>query len=241
MGAEMKGHCVGPMPIEEFLDKFLPTSEIQNLPTLTFRRGIFDQVIHAERELKAYEPFVSLRDYHTGIAESLTLMFQIGAMQSFGPALSFVNTSGSAASDISGTFSFAVKPDICVYADGTTHGCHVSTAEVIVEFKWDAINDAFCDPPLSSNVDGFSFINQTMKGMDTLGQITSYAAAQLGAQYRTHIFSVLIVGSFARIIRWDMEGAIVTCTFNYNTEPHLADFSVVFHKHRLHYMVLIHQ
>jgi hypothetical protein len=95
MGAEMKGHCIGPMPIEEFLDNFLPTSEIPNLPTLTFRRGIFDEVIHAERELKAYEPFVSLRDYHTGIAESLTLMFQIGTMQSFGPALSFVNTSGS--------------------------------------------------------------------------------------------------------------------------------------------------
>jgi hypothetical protein len=128
------------------------------------------------------------------------------------------------ASDISETFSFAVKPDICVYADGTTHGCHVSTAEVIVEFKWDAINVAFCDPPLSSNVDGFSFINQAMKGMDTLGQITSYAAAQLGAQYRTHIFSVLIVGSLARIIRWDMEGAIVTRAFNYNTKPHLADF-----------------
>ncbi|KAG2058434.1 hypothetical protein BDR06DRAFT_850000, partial [Suillus hirtellus] len=84
--------------------------------------------------------------------------------------------------------------------------------------------DAFCDPPLHSDVSRFSFINHTMKGMDTLGQITSYTAAQLGAQYHTHIFLVLIVQNFAHIIRWDMEGAIVTHTFDYNKYPHLADF-----------------
>ncbi|KAG2030244.1 hypothetical protein BDR03DRAFT_878788, partial [Suillus americanus] len=60
--------------------------------------------------------------------------------------------------------------------------------------------------------------------MDTLGQITSYAAAQLGAQYRTHAFSVLIVRSLARIIRWDREGVLVTRAFDYNEHPHLADF-----------------
>ncbi|KAG2151503.1 hypothetical protein DEU56DRAFT_728043, partial [Suillus clintonianus] len=63
----------------------------------------------------------------------------------------------------------------------------------------------------------------TEKAFDTLGQITSYASAQLGAQYHTHVFSVLIVRNRARIIRWDREGAIVTDAFNYN-DPHLADF-----------------
>ncbi|KAG1735063.1 uncharacterized protein EDB91DRAFT_1021199, partial [Suillus paluster] len=60
--------------------------------------------------------------------------------------------------------------------------------------------------------------------IDTLGQITSYTAAQLGAQYRTHTFSALIVHNFACIIRWDREGAIVTHPFNYNKYPHLANF-----------------
>ncbi|KAG1740423.1 uncharacterized protein EDB91DRAFT_1053224 [Suillus paluster] len=34
----------------------------------------------------------------------------------------------------------------------------------------------------------------------------------------------LIIRNHACIIRWDMEGAIVTGAFNYNHEPHLADF-----------------
>ncbi|KAG2337172.1 hypothetical protein BDR05DRAFT_843162, partial [Suillus weaverae] len=72
------------------------------------------------------------------------------------------------------------------------------------------------------------FICETEKGMDTLGQITSYTAAQLGTQFRTHAFSVLIVHDRARIIRWDREGAIVTSAINYNNEPHLADF---FHRY----------
>ncbi|KAG1904969.1 uncharacterized protein F5891DRAFT_911344, partial [Suillus fuscotomentosus] len=56
------------------------------------------------------------------------------------------------------------------------------------------------------------------------GLVTSYAAAQLGAQYCTHTCSVLIMHNFARIIRWDREGAIVTCAFNYNKSSHLVNF-----------------
>ncbi|KAG2341490.1 hypothetical protein BDR05DRAFT_850991, partial [Suillus weaverae] len=80
----------------------------------------------------------------------------------------------------------------------------------------------------SSKTETASYISSTKNSMDTLGQITSYAAAQLGAQYCSHAFSVLIVRDHARIIRWDREGAIVTSAINYNTEPHLADF---FHRY----------
>ncbi|KAG2065457.1 hypothetical protein BDR04DRAFT_943283, partial [Suillus decipiens] len=68
------------------------------------------------------------------------------------------------------------------------------------------------------------FVSQTDKGFDTLGQITSYASAQLSAQYRTHAFSILIICNHARIIRWDREGAIVTDAFDYSQESHLANF-----------------
>ncbi|KAG1788509.1 hypothetical protein EV424DRAFT_1550633 [Suillus variegatus] len=73
-----------------------------------------------------------------------------------------------------------------------------------------------------------SFISETDKAMDTLGQITSYAAAQLGAQYRTHAFSVLIVCEQAYILRWDREGVTVSSAIYYNKEPHLAEF---FHRY----------
>ena len=57
-----------------------------------------------------------------------------------------------------------------------------------------------------------------------LGQITSYAAAQLGAQFRTHAYSVLIVKDQARILRWDRSGTIIMEAIKYNKVPHLAKF-----------------
>ncbi|KAG0695915.1 hypothetical protein DFH29DRAFT_813668 [Suillus ampliporus] len=121
-------------------------------------------------------------------------------MKPFAPQLSFVNSSKCADMKNCSAFTFNVKPDVCVYTDGTSQGCDISKLEVNVEFKWNDGYDAFSkDPGPDTHI-----------AFDTLGQITSYASAQLGAQYRTHTFSVLIVHNCARIIRWDREGAIVT-------------------------------
>ncbi|TFY64974.1 hypothetical protein EVG20_g5758 [Dentipellis fragilis] len=66
---------------------------------------------------------------------------------------------------------------------------------------------------------------QDQPGKDTRGQITAYAAAMLELQFRTFVFSVLIMGDFARLIRWDRSGAIVTEAFNYQVDPEpLAQF-----------------
>lgn len=130
-------------------------------------------------------------------------------MKSFAPQLSFIDSHNNPDMVNCSSFTFNVKPDVCVYSDPTLRGTNISKAEIIIEFKWGYCHDPFLQ-------DGNS--------MDTLGQITSYAAAQLGAQYRSHAFSVLIVRDHARIIRWDREGAIVTSAIKYNTEPHLADF-----------------
>ncbi|KAG1778646.1 hypothetical protein EV702DRAFT_1196157 [Suillus placidus] len=111
-------------------------------------------------------------------------------------------------------------PDVCVYANGTSDGCNISKVEVHIEFKWNDASDAFSRHP---GVDK-PIVSQTDKGFDTLGQITSYAAAQLGVQYCTHIFSILVIHNCAHLIRWDREGAITTNTFDYQHKPHLADF-----------------
>ncbi|KAG1800243.1 uncharacterized protein HD556DRAFT_1222013, partial [Suillus plorans] len=97
---------------------------------------------------------------------------------------------------------------------------NISKFEVNIKFKWNDIHDAFCKYP---GVDQ-SVVSQTDKGFDTLGQITSYAVAQLGAQYRNHVFSILIISNRARIIRWDREGAIITNTFDYYYKLHLTNF-----------------
>ncbi len=102
---------------------------------------------------------------------------------------------------------------------------------MFIEFKWDPTDDPFGDvvyqPPrdVDTSTSGKRFfVRNTKLARDTLGQISSYAAAQLSAQFRTHIFSVLIVRDTARLLRWDRTGTIVTEAIEYNKCSFLADF-----------------
>ncbi|KAG1798281.1 uncharacterized protein HD556DRAFT_1440621 [Suillus plorans] len=187
MGKEMRDYFIGPMPVEEFLQEFFPSSEIPDYDPLyftsAFAAGAFSDVISIKHEERAYTPFIN-------------------AIKPFTPQLSFVNTHNHAdtqnCSKINSTV-FNIKPDICVYPDGcapSSPNCDVSSTEIIIKFKWSYSHDAFCEP---SGVD--SVVSQTERGMDMLGQIASYTAAQLGTQ----------------------EGAIVTGPINYNNQPHLAN------------------
>ena len=103
-------------------------------------------------------------------------------------------------------------------------------AELFIEFKWNPNDDPFCDvhdvqcPACPAGATVQSFLRDTKAANDTLGQITSYAAAQLGAQFRTHIFSVFILKDTARILRWDRSGTIVTEPIKYNNSPLLVEF-----------------
>jgi asparagine synthetase B (glutamine-hydrolysing) len=100
-----------------------------------------------------------------------------------------------------------------------------SLAEIFIEFKMTSGDDPFLNlNNLDSNPARRHVVCDGNGSDETLGQITSYAAAQLGSQFRTHIFSVLIVRDTARLLRWDRSGAIVTESFRYNTCSLLPDF-----------------
>ena len=68
------------------------------------------------------------------------------------------------------------------------------------------------------------FLHETKSSNDTLGQITSYAAAQLTSQYHMHVYSVFIMKNTARILGWDRSGTIVMEAIEYNEFPLLAEF-----------------
>ncbi|KAF7437537.1 hypothetical protein PC9H_004379 [Pleurotus ostreatus] len=63
--------------------------------------------------------------------------------------------------------------------------------------------------------------NDTNAGRDTRGQIASYAGVAMAMQFRSHLFSVLICGKYARFIRWDRSCAIVSRRFDYTVYPEL--------------------
>ncbi|KAI5809917.1 hypothetical protein DFH27DRAFT_166563 [Peziza echinospora] len=70
------------------------------------------------------------------------------------------------------------------------------------------------------------FERGTMAARAIRGQLATYEAAQSGAQFRAHSFSLFIFGTFARFIRWDRRCAIVSARFEYGTSPnnYIADF-----------------
>ncbi|KAL4259238.1 Fungal-type protein kinase domain-containing protein, partial [Pleurotus pulmonarius] len=72
------------------------------------------------------------------------------------------------------------------------------------------------EPTPSEN---YPFENNTKQGQSTRGQIASYAGVTMAMQLRSHLFSVLVCGRYARFIRWDRSCAIVTRRFDYTMHP----------------------
>jgi hypothetical protein len=100
-------------------------------------------------------------------------------------------------------------------------------AEMFFEFKGSTDDDPF----RTSIGDDQNIVKDSSKtAVDTLGQITAYAAAHLGSQFRTHIYSVFIIRNNARLLQWDRAGAIVTAPFDYNQTHHLIDFLLCYSK-----------
>jgi len=63
IGQEIMGSIVGPMPVDEFLDNFLPVSRIPNYSsTMTQFKGgeSFCRTVGATAEYGMYQPFVSV-------------------------------------------------------------------------------------------------------------------------------------------------------------------------------------
>jgi hypothetical protein len=146
------------------------------------------------------------------------------------PGFRIVNSSASLDRNVT-HFPCTVKPDVSIYRANSDPGVLTdsSLAEIFVEFKWDYPDDPFCDVYMvkldpTSEETVKSFFRNTKTSDDVLGQITTYAAVQLGSQFRTHIYSVLIVKDTARIFRWDRSGAIVTEAIHYDKSPLLVDF-----------------
>jgi hypothetical protein len=123
--------------------------------------------------------------------------------------------------------SVSFFPDCTVYDPVLNNVTQTNSniSDIYIEFKLKVEEDAFLtnipDKPLSVSD---TLMNQMTRGVTMAGQITTYAALQLESQYRTHVFSVLILRDYAWLIRWDWSGAIVTAPINYQQDPELIDF-----------------
>ncbi|KAF8498369.1 hypothetical protein BU17DRAFT_72336 [Hysterangium stoloniferum] len=121
----------------------------------------------------------------------------INFLAKFCPNLELVDAYNTPAVDFGGK---QVKPDIQIYSPNFKQSglSDITQTKMTVEFKI-AVDDAFNDSG--------SFERSCKTARDTLGQITLYATAHQAAQFRTHVFLVLVFPKYARFTRWDRSSA----------------------------------
>ncbi|KIJ59178.1 hypothetical protein HYDPIDRAFT_118768 [Hydnomerulius pinastri MD-312] len=215
LAKETDGRYVGPMPVQSFLDKYLPSSKEPCAVVLD--KELLGKVASPEgSESSMYEPFKA-------------------AIEGCVPDMEVVDSSKNTNGARIGAFD--LKPDICLYAAGVerTGATDFSAMELWIEFKAHTKFEPFDDPKeahviksqktLKDYSAGHRFEKLTQDAIRTRGQLTAYSLAQIGSQFRQFAFSVLIVKDHARFLRWDRAGAIVTAQFNYvNNSELLAEF-----------------
>ncbi len=136
----------------------------------------------------------------------------------------------------------SIKPDVSVYADKHLHALdaadsqdaatHVGLIATFIEVK--AEIDFFKDPPSTSTSSKkrrasraqHHFVLDHIKNekileiaTKALGQNIAYASEVCARQYRHCCYSVSLAGCYARLIRWDRAGAVVTAAFNLHKHP----------------------
>ncbi len=113
------------------------------------------------------------------------------------------------------------KMDSAMYRKGHSPPSNGQTDWSKVEFSCELKpTDVQDDPFDDSKAHKTYFPASSEKRRHNLGQIMSYATLVFDRQHRTHHFTVIILGSMARLIRWDRSGIVFTEKFNYKTEPH---------------------
>ena len=114
-----------------------------------------------------------------------------------------------------------------------------STVDCLIKFKTTSDQDPFLitlAPFDSSSSSGIKMhtnysnllMNSSPLANQVAGQIVSYTSLVMGAQYCTHLFTVLILKQYARLIQWDRGGALVMVLIYFNTESYLLDFLIRF-------------
>ncbi len=194
----------------------------------------------SEKETKLYDPFVS-SDPHCllHLFLGLILPFQIKAISPHVLNLKVVKTSHAGDKSTNSDFPYTLKSNCLVYqANYDDKNLNMSHIEFVIKVKSGLNEDPFVDKPkekpksnkskkkLKSTKELNPFLCAEGPHCMALGQLTVYATAVLSSQYCTHMFIVFIVGQYARLIRWNRGGAVVTEKIDFNSQPHLFHFFV---------------
>ncbi|KAI8978317.1 hypothetical protein BD414DRAFT_538928 [Trametes punicea] len=217
------------MPVVEFLQTFLPVFE-ETLAGMPAAKGAFNAVpSNPKHESEMYKPLIHALN-------------AAGTRKGRCPGFVFRDTSGSP--DTSGGKVGSTKPDISCFAQqhllpAETHGGSLKSradmgfAATFIEVKTNVDLDFYADPSpdLKQAVDRDShrfilgrwcrYDDEYVVAKKDFGQSVAYAVELCQRQHRCFCFSVAISGCYARLLRWDRAGIIVSESFDYVQLPQL--------------------
>ncbi|KAL5521215.1 hypothetical protein ACEPAG_9138 [Sanghuangporus baumii] len=208
MYRETHKYFLGPMPVEQFLEAFVKPTQAYGTRRRNRSKGLdFTLDNNWKVESEMYDPLIKA----------------LNKLK--------INNLRFAKTAYKGDPNWVIEglaPDISAYRQArsslSNRVTDFSKMEFPMELKPKRSKDPFRDPKEGVNVADHKFVRSDDASQEIIGQITSYAAAQMGMSFRTHCFSVLIAGDSARLIRWDRAGAVVTRSFNYIEVSWLVDF-----------------
>ncbi|KAJ3503931.1 hypothetical protein NLJ89_g8210 [Agrocybe chaxingu] len=200
---QMAGKFVGPVAVDDFLDRYLPGSSAPPLPPVD--RQSFRAVAKLSKEPDMYDPLIQ-------------------ALSPFCQGISLVNTAGVADPESGALLNRSIKPDISYYKKSRTpppDSC-ITRARDMITFLELKVRDV--DEPFDTRRTGGPFERAANNARDTRGQLTVYANAIQAMQFRTHAFAVYINKARCRFMRFTRSGAVVTAPFDYTEVDWLAVF-----------------
>ena len=186
---ETKDCLLGPMPVGEFMDEFLPSNRPHPFCPTQGSHGLVNivcqQFLYAHSIIKLMYP-------------------QVLALRQLGLSTLKV-VDDHTRTNYQRFVVEGLRPSIVVYPNGSEEkGTDFGGMEFWIEVvsEGDVFND-----------DG-EFVPDIDQGGEIVGQLLSYATAQLSSGFWTHCFSVVVFSNGARLIRWDRAGGVISERFN---------------------------
>ncbi|RDX42627.1 hypothetical protein OH76DRAFT_1410972 [Lentinus brumalis] len=218
---DSKGFLLGPMPVSEFLRRFLKVDGLKDMPKDKNLKKIFSGVPDTQKNVSAeqiYEPLLK------ALSEN-----------DLCPGFVFRQASGppSPARKLSRT-----KPRICCYAAehlesiegaSATSRPELDHAELFIDISYTHPHSDYFSSSDHRAWDG----SQELLGLGTDSEVLkefhdmawgphiSYVTEVFARQHRSFFFTVAFAGHYGRLFRWDRAGCIVTERFDIRTQPEL--------------------
>ncbi|KAI0357832.1 hypothetical protein OH77DRAFT_1305388 [Trametes cingulata] len=215
---------VGPMPVQHFLDAFLPSRPASLEHEMLSSENAFKEVPSSGAMPSAlYDPLITALNKSTN-------------GRSRAPGLVFENASERSEHPHQPGYT---EPHICCYTSENVHHVRAAPissrselgyAELFMQVQPDVAFDFFVDPPpraTAKQLRSHDFITDVPLGdfrrriERAWSQHIAFAMEVQARQPRVALFSVSICGSHARLLRWDRSGIIITRFFDIHEQPDL--------------------